>query len=255
MLWNYQRVQCTILERVSFLGVRYWKVHMEVLLPYGLRTVEEHWVIVQSLPDGRALIVNEMAKYFGLPAFEIVTTVHVRRRYALIKSSDPDKYPEMTLRNYLQIEGNRTDMLVERVQTMLAFRRLMCVCGTTETCILVRKCGKTGRSMLYSLVHKFDDNATCELSVDVIQRWFVHKETEVHIPLAHVMSKLTGVAYPTSIEDDELERYTGGINLIIEHLEIIANRIDPSTIQCVSDVYHYLMSAQQSPMGKKRGRI
>lgn len=258
MLWNYQRVECEVIERVTLGSIRYWKVHLIIRLPYNLKTIEEYWVIVQPFHDSRVFLVNEMAKYFGLPAFDVVTTVHTRRRYCLIRSSNPNVYPEHTLRSYALLPGqehNRTDALFDRVRVMVAFRRLMCVCSTTESCILVRKCGRTGKVLLYSLVHKFDAHDTTEIGMEMFRRWFVTKHddgTESHTTLAQAMVELTKVEHPKSIDDDELEKYSEGINPIVEHLDELANRIDPSVVQHVSDVYHYLLSTQQSPSGRKR---
>lgn len=257
MLWNYQIVKCTIYDRVTCFTLRYWRVHIEIPLPHGLRMMEEHWVMVQPLSDSRQLIVNEMGKYFGLAALDMVVTQYQRRKYILIRSSNPNVHPEMTLRVYTQAktsnEGNRTDMLVERVQNIYAFRRLMCICDSSESSILVRKCGKSGKTILYSLINKFDDDNSVEITTSVLERWFVNKETEQHISLARVMSRLTGVEYP--VNEDDLDRYMNEVDGIIEHMDSVVSQMDASAIKYVSDVYHYLASAQQSPMGRKRGMV
>lgn len=263
MLWHYQYAECIVHEKFKGEGtLRYWKVSIHVPLSIGMYVTEDHWVIVQPYRDSRTLIVNEMARYFGLPTFDMVLTKHLGRKYILIRSTtpDPEREPELTLRGYAMAENrkhNKTDTLCALVRQIIAFRRLMCVSGTTESSILVRIDSRTRLPMLYSYINTFDAKSGVEIELVLFQRWFVLDSgigASSSRTLIQELEELMNIQFPQSTEGDELERWNEDISDFMDAFNRAIHRVDKECITYINDIYHYLVSAQQSPVGKARFR-
>lgn len=260
MIFSYNTVEIEILEKVKGGYHNFWKI----LAIYTLSNTEVQeilWVIPKVFTDYRILFANEMKTYFNLPKLEICFTRKGGRLYYLIKSFNPHENQEMTLNNYTKDFDNDTESLYEKIQIIYAFRRLMCMSSNEDYNIIVRQI--RGKILLYS-IDTFSEKRGTTIEDRVFHKWFdlldrirrrnkalgySEKVDDNFIPLSRstltiATEKLTGIKKPTSLDNEEYDKFHNEVDPLIQNLSSIVNSINKDYVWYVSDIYNYLLTNQ-----------
>lgn len=224
MLWDYGIKEIELVEEVVRKPIVYWLIKVEDNF---------HWVIRHQCKNAMPLIANEFKAYFGLEQAQIILCKKGGALYCLIRSYNPNLYPETTLREYSKGD-NYTDDLLLQAQKIFAFRKMMGITKLDDTTIIVRKKGLV--PVLLSIYETFSgkENKIPEVTFN---KWFRCND----MSLTRATERLIKVNYPRALTQHEFDRFADQIQPMLDRLEYLIKFFDPDLIWIYSDVNHYLI--------------